>query len=175
MRSLLFLLPLLAACAKEPSKPAAKPAAPGMERFVLASDPGTALPVVEAKKAAPSESAVVVGRIRAIASGQAVIQLTDDSLDYCGRGKDPMDNCPTPWDYCCLDQGDVKEKTLVVEIRGGDGAPLQTPSLPELQLLDLVAVKGKLSKDANGNVLLVAEGYFRRERPKLGDQVVWPE
>jgi len=172
-----LILPLLAACAKEPGPPpaAGKPAAPGMERYVLASDPGAALPVAEAKKSAPSGEAVVVGRIRAIGKGHALFQLTDDTLDYCGRGKDPMDKCPTPWDYCCLDQGDVNAKTLVVEIRGADGAPLATPSLPGLRLLDLVAAKGQLSKDDHGNFVLVATGYYRRERPALGDHVEWPE
>ena len=65
--------------------------------------------------------------------------------------------------------------TLNVEARGSDGKLLKAGSLPGLRLLDLVVARGKVEKDAHGNVTVVTTGWFTRERPKLPDGLEWPE
>jgi len=172
--ALAALLPL--ACGGEKPSPAQPPApAPSLERYVLTSDPGEALSVEQARAAAPQDEVVVVGRVRNIVKGYASFQLADASLDYCGSRSDPMDNCPTPWDYCCLAPSEVNAKTIVVEVRDASGRPLATPALPGLRLLDLVAVKGRLVNDEHGVTTLVAAGWYRRARPELPDSVRWPD
>jgi hypothetical protein len=143
--------------------------------MMLAADPGDAISIEEAKEAAPRDEVIAVGRIRAMVKGYASFQLTDISLDYCGSGDDPMEKCPTPWDYCCIPQEFVNDATLLVEARDESGRPLSAAALPGLRLLDLIAVKGKLVKDEHGNVAIEATGWYRRERPTLHDQVVWPQ
>jgi len=156
-------------------KPPAPPPPPEVAALELPSDPGKAVSVIEAVAAGPKDEIVVVGRVRGIVPGSVSFQLTDASLHYCGSGNDPMENCPHPWDYCCLDQGDVNAKTLVVEARDAGGMPLAATSLPGLRLLDLVAVRGKLTKDEHGVVVVETTGWFRRERPELPDDLQWPE
>lgn len=65
--------------------------------------------------------------------------------------------------------------TVNVQARGADGKLLQAASLPGLRLLDLVVVKGKVEKDAQGNVAVVTTGWFSRERPQLPDGLEWPQ
>ena len=47
-------------------------------------------------------------------------------------------------------------------------------ALPGLRLLDRIAVKGKLVHDAHGNATILADGWFRRDRPPLRDGLRWP-
>ena len=53
--------------------------------------------------------------------------------------------------------------------------PLATPSLPNTRLLDHVKVTGELTKDEYGNLVLLADGIYRIERPNLPDYVKWPQ
>jgi hypothetical protein len=145
-----------------------------LSAFVLPADPGAGVGVEAAKAAAPNGEAMVVGRVSDVVKGLAAFQLTDPGLDYCGYGADTMDDCDTPWDYCCTSSDEVRAKTLLVELRGKDGQPIEAESLPDLRLLDLVVAKGAMVKDENGNVKLLADGFFRRERPQLRDGLSWP-
>jgi hypothetical protein len=174
--ALLALLGLLATTAcggKESGGGAGAPAA-APSRFALGKDPGEALTVAQAKAAAPKDTVVVVGRLRDLTPGFAAFTLVDASLDYCGASADTMDGCPTPWDYCCIPDEDVATLTIPVAAREkGDVATLA--ALPELRRLDLVAVVGRLVKDAKGDVALEATGWFRRERPAFGSHVKFPD
>lgn len=168
-----FLL-LIAACgAKEERKPET-PAAPEAQGLLLAADPGQAMSVMEAKAAAPKEGVVVAGRVRDIIKGVTQFQIIDAALEYCGSGKDQMDDCKTPWDYCCHEKSEIAAQSVFVEALGADGKPVATPSLPGLRLLDIVVIKGDLLKDAQGNVTLKATGWFRRARPDLSADLNWP-
>lgn len=167
---------LLCACGKEeapPPQPPPEAADPALERLALAADPGAALSVLEAKEAEDGD-VVVEGRIGHVVKGFASFQLVDASLDYCGGGEDAMDDCPTPWDYCCIASDEKNAATLLVEVRGEDGRPLRAAALPQLRLLDLVAVKGKLTHDEHGNATILATGWFRKDRPQLRDGLRWP-
>jgi hypothetical protein len=169
----------LAACGEAPAPVASTgggAAAPlgAASRFALPADPGTAQSVEEALKGAPKDAVVVVGRVRDLTPGFAAFTMVDVSLDYCGGGKDTMDGCPTPWDYCCIPAEDVAAKTIPVAVKEkGDVAAV--PKLPELRRLDLVVVTGRLVKDEQGAVALEATGWYRRQRPDFPPAVVFPE
>jgi hypothetical protein len=166
----------LAACGAEPApKPAPDaPAAPPVASLLLPADvPGT-VPVLEAKKGTAGAAVAVVGRVRETMKDRAIFTLTDDSLDYCGRGDDPMDECPTPWDYCCIPNSKVAAASLVIELRGPDGRPVAVKDVG-IRPLDLVAVKGTLKDDGHGGLYLeAADGWFRRERPPVPANVEFP-
>ncbi|MGH7163339.1 MAG: hypothetical protein ACREID_07630, partial [Planctomycetota bacterium] len=118
---------------------------------------------------------VVVGRVRDIVKGLAAFRLIDASLGYCGSGVDTMDDCATPWDYCCIDESKTNAMTIFVEGESAGGRVVPAASIPGLRLLDFVAVRGRLEKDEHGVVTLHASGWFRRERPNLRDGLQWPE
>lgn len=175
LRSAFALLLAVAACGPDaPPPPAVGAAAPETARFVLAADPGEAFAVTAAKAKGPAPTAVVQGRIAAIVKGFAVFTLMDKVLPYCGE-TDAEDDCKTPWDYCCEPVKTRTEHAMVVELRGADGKPIATPSLPDLRLLDDVKVQGELTKDADGNFVFVARGVFRVNRPTLPEGLKWPQ
>ncbi|MCU0863672.1 MAG: hypothetical protein MUC36_07780 [Planctomycetes bacterium] len=170
----LFAAIVLTACADERSAPPA-PAAPSaaVAALVLAAEPAGAIAVAAAKQRGPADSIVVTGRVANIVKGYAVFTLMDLAIPYCGE-TNKEDHCKTPWDYCCESTETRTKNALLVEARSADGKPLATPALG-LQLVDRVAVTGKLTKDEHGNFVLLASGWFRQERPQLPDYVRWPQ
>jgi hypothetical protein len=157
----------LSACGSESAPPSAS--APVASPYLLAQDLPDALSVLEAKKTADGQTVKVVGRVRAYANG--VFTLVDDSLEDCARS---CATCPTPWDYCCEDQGKVTAGSLVVEARDAAGKDVPKAEMG-LQPLDLVALEGTVSRDASGAVVVKARsGWFRRERVEFGPEVRLP-
>ena len=74
---------------------------------------------------------------------------------------------------CCI-SGPVKAAgTMTVEARADGAVVKATPK--DLRLLDTVVVMGRIEKDEHGNVTVLADGWFRRERPALPDGLNWPE
>jgi len=175
IRRLIPLCLVFAACRVEEapvpkSTPPATSAA--LKTLALNGDPGKALSVHDAK-ASKEERILVEGRIQEVVKGFASFKLIDTSLDYCGAGGS-MDDCSTPWDYCCIPKDEIIAATVLVEVREG-GKIVKIDALPGLKLLDLVVVKGKRIEDEHGNVTVLADGWFRRERPELRDGLEWPE
>ena len=175
MRKLIVLLCALAACGGEESTKTEQKEtkAPRHPEWRMSEDPGTAYSVADAKEELPTEEVVVVGRIRKMVKGFAVFQITDDKLDYCGEVNE-NDTCPTPWDYCCDPQDMVNDLTLAVQFEDENGKPLRADLFGDLRLCDLVAVKGKVTRDDQGNVVVHAKSFFRKERPDLPDYVRFP-
>lgn len=174
----LVLLTLLAACGGDtPAQPRAADTggtADAAAGFALASDPGDALTVVEAKQAGPSDAVLVVqGRVQDITKGFGIVKLMDTALKYCGEVH--AEGCKTPWDYCCDTPEAHRVHELLVEFRGQDGMPVETNGLPRTRLLDLLKVRGKMSKDEHGNLVFVADGLWQVERPTLPDGLNWPQ
>ncbi len=171
MKTIVTCLALVAfACGKEEAPPAKA------ATFKVA-DPGPGISVKQAKEKGHGEEVVVEGRVSNIVKGVAAFNLIDASLDYCGQ-KDPEDSCKTPWDYCCIANDERAAATISVERRDEGGKVLAAGPgrvLPEIRLLDVVAVKGRIEKDEHGNVTVVETMRFVRERPKLPDDVHWPE
>lgn len=172
MKPMMLLATLLFACAgEEPARVA--PASPPLD-LKLTADPGEALSVLAGKEEGPGEEVVIRGRIKTIVKGFASFQLIDESLDYCGQ-RTAEDDCATPWDYCCIAAPIQNEHTVVVDADGPDGKVLKASGLKGLRLLDLIKVKGKLTRDEHDNVTLHATGWFLVERPKLPEGLHWPE
>ncbi|MBK8098814.1 MAG: hypothetical protein IPK26_17005 [Planctomycetes bacterium] len=175
VRSILMTLPLLAACGGDTKNaPVAVPASPALQAMVLPSAPAGAIDVRAALAAAVDAPMTVRGRVAAITKGQALVQLMDLSVPYCGE-KSAEDGCKTPWDYCCETPETLRANRMVVEFRGADGKPIATPSLPDIQLLDAITVQGRLLVDEHGNRTLVGTGLFRSARPELPADLNWPQ
>lgn len=167
----------LAGCGEgPPSAPSAPAAGAPAPSFVLATDPGPAIGVAEARARPPSDGeVVVVGRVREITKGLAAFTLVDLSQAYCGQNE--MEGCPTPWDYCCTPDTQLAQHMVGVSVRDGAEAALGDVTLGGgaggLRNLDVVAVRGRLVR-SDGEVYLHATGWFRRERPKLPDGLEFP-
>ena len=147
--SLIFAAILLPAAACSDAASPASSAAGKPSAYALAAEPAGAVPVVDARKAAPKDSAVVVGRVKEIAPGLASFTLVDASLEYCGQagGKEAGKEmaCDEPWDYCCHPADEIAKYLVAVTVKDAKGDPV-AGRLPELRNLDLVVVKGRLVK-----------------------------
>jgi hypothetical protein len=173
----MFIVPLflLAACGGEEPKPSTpkSSATKADASWRMASDPGDALSVAEAKEKLPEGEVLVVGRIRRMVPGYAVFQLTDDVKEYCGE-VDKEDTCKTPWDYCCDPQDEINALTLGVQFEKENGDPAMADLSGDLRHCDLVVVRGTVTKDEQGNVIVHAKEFYRRQRPTLPDYVKFP-
>ena len=170
--ALSLLLSLFTACGGEVG-PTLKSDAAGAA-FALAADPGDARSIIEAKAAGPSADDVVVqGRVQDLTKGFGILTLMDTKLHYCGEVK--AEGCPTPWDYCCDTPADRRAHKILVEFHGPDGKPVETVGLPDTRLLDLIKVRGKLTKNEFGSLVIVADGFWKISRPELPSGLNWPE
>ena len=160
---LLLTLPLVlaAACGRSDSS-AALPASDVPEGFYLASAPAGAKPVAEVVASAKDGDAVVVtGRVggakKVFVDGYAAFTIVDPKIQPCGAGN--MDECQTPWDYCCDAPDVIAANALSVELVA-DGKPLAASArgFHGLDHLDTVVVTGTVDKDSAGNVRVLASG-----------------
>jgi hypothetical protein len=164
---------LVAACSGEPQKPATAPS-PAVASLMLKAEPANPLGVKAAKAKGEAEQVAVTGRVASTLKGFAILSLMDLDLPYCGE-KNKDDHCKTPWDWCCDSKEKISEHRLAVEVRGGDGKPLATPSLGDVRLLDQLTVTGRLVTDDQGKLVLLASGWFRKARPDLPADLKWPQ
>jgi hypothetical protein len=173
----LLLLPLLAACGGEdaasPGRAVEVAGATPASSLALAQDLPDAIPVLEAMGGQEGQDVAVVGRLQSKVKGRAIFHIVDDSVPDCLRCG-MKDACKTPWDYCCKEK-EMKAASMLVEMRGADGQPLRIAG-PGLRELDLVALKGRLTKGADGRLMLLASGgWFVRERPEVSRRVKFPD
>lgn len=167
----------LAACggpAESSKTPTPKPASPAVAALMLPKAPADAIGVKAAKEKGAADDVAVTGRLYDITAGFAVLKIMDLAIPYCGE-TNKEDKCKKPWDYCCESKDVQTSNSLLVEARGADGKPLASPGLGDLQLLDRITVTGKLQTDDHGNLVLLAKGWHRNERPTLPDYVQWPQ
>ena len=171
----------VAACGGEDTPTTTSSGGGTATQIFLQPDPGTGVAVMEVREMSAGEDVIVEGRVQNINKGRAMFTLYDPDLAYCGQpgtaeaGKDPMDGCLTPWDYCCSDPEAVAKGNIPVELRDESGMPVKADDLG-LRLLDLVRVRGTLEKTESGNLILVAaKGWYRAERPDLPEELHWPE
>ena len=162
-RPSLLVLALLCATACGPGESsAALPASDVPERFFLASAPQAARPVGEiVASARPGEEVVVTGRVggaaKVFVDGYAAFTIVAPRVQPCGVGK--MDECPTPWDYCCDSPEVMAANALSVELVA-DGQPLRANArgFHGLDHLKTVVVVGQVARDEAGNVRVLASG-----------------
>ena len=160
-------------CDDKKGQQAATPAQPAealpANLIVATAPPATAKDVVDARKASDGDEVVVRGRIggsaKPFVDGRAVFQLVDLELKTCDQAS-PMDDCKTPWDYCCDDKADVFAKSVTVQVVGTGGQPLRAmlDGVGGLKPMGEVAVKGTVKKSPDGKVVTVnaTELYVKR-------------
>lgn len=155
-----LLLVFLSACGGE-SAPAA-PASDVPESFYLASAPPSARPVGEIVAGAKDgDEVVITGRVggakKVFVDGFAAFTLIDAKVLPCGEGS--MDECETPWDYCCDTPEMLAANGVSVELVA-DGQPLHARArgFHGLDHLKTVVVAGKVARDPAGNVRVLASG-----------------
>jgi hypothetical protein len=161
------LLTAFAGCssktAVEKSQAASQPSAAGAKYLLSAApaDPQDVTAVLDA--AENGQDVVVVGRIggdhNPWVDGLAAFKLVDRSLAACTDI--PGDNCPTPWDYCCVtDQLPGATTFVKVVDEQGEIVPTGAQELLGVSELQTVVIKGKALKDEDGNVTVLASGIF---------------
>jgi len=117
------------------------------------------------KDAKPGERVVVRGRVggsnEPFTVGRAIFTFMDMSLPACGPGR--MDDCPTPWDYCCEPRAAITKNIATVQVVGSDGAPIRADlkGVKGIKPLAEVVVSGKVAKaDGSGVLVINADGIF---------------
>jgi hypothetical protein len=136
---------------------------------------GDALPAGLAVQAAPAgakdvaavraeakagDEVVVRGRVGGSLSpfveGRASFQLVDASLHACGEGT-AMDECKTPWDYCCDDPKELAAHSASIQVTGPDGKPLHVGlrGFAGLKPLSRATVKGVVARAADSGALVI--------------------
>ena len=129
--------------------------------LALAEAPAGANDVLAVRSGAKEGDAVVVrGRVGGSRSpfvdGRASMQIVDASMKACGEGT-PMDECKTPWDYCCSEPKDIAAHSASVQVVGADGKPLRASlsGFAGLKPLSKVTVKGTVAKSADSGALVI--------------------
>ncbi|MFT4540444.1 MAG: hypothetical protein ACI835_002895 [Planctomycetota bacterium] len=92
-----------------------------------------------------------------VVEGKAALMLYDHALDSCDEmGED--DHCPTPWDFCCVDQNDQTLGSVLVEFHAdGKLADGSFDGFHGIEYLSDVVVSGTLELDESGNARLIAK------------------
>ena len=146
-----------------PSPQAATPAAgaEGLPAGLLATQaPADAKSIAEVRgSGTDGQEVVLVGRIAGseepFTAGRAQFQLVDLAIKSCAEIEG--DGCPTPWDMCCEEKGNIVQNSVTVQVVGADGRPLKSElkGVGGLKPLSEVSVKGKLHKSEDGKVVTV--------------------
>ena len=148
------------------SSAAAASAEPLPANLILAEAPANAKNVGEVVKDAKEGEEVVVtgkvgGRKEPFVAGRALMTVVDANQQSC---KDiEGDNCPTPWDFCCVPQNVLAPNLATVQFVGADGKPLKADftSVNGLKPLSEVVVKGTAQRGPDGKTLVInATGLF---------------
>jgi hypothetical protein len=158
----LVLAALAAGCGQNGGGDGSAPQGKGIDgtKYVLAEEPAGGKGVIETRKGVKDgDEVVLVGRIgglsRPFVKGRAAFTVIDTSLEVCADGE-----------CCCLtDEKQFPTGSAKVQFVGDDGRTLQADAKEMLGLKErmVVVVKGKASRDAEGNLALVASGLHVRK------------
>jgi len=106
-----------------------------------------------------------MGRKEPFIDGRALVVLGDPAvITSCDLR--PGDNCPTPWDVCCDDHGDIKASTATIQILDSNGKPLKQglKGVSGIKELSNIIVTGTIAEGSNTDNLLVnATGIFVKQ------------
>lgn len=170
MKKLSCLLVLLVGCgqpALPPSKEKTDPAALALAKtLTLDAEPPGAVGVAKARKDAKDGADVVVaGRVggdaKPFTEGRASFLFVDPALK-------PAMECTVPWDYCETDEEELAASRALVRFVDGSGATLKAGAKEMFGIKELseVVVKGKASRDAKGNLSILATGLYVKKGGK---------
>ncbi|MGE0378073.1 MAG: hypothetical protein AB7I48_06410 [Planctomycetaceae bacterium] len=163
----LAVLAVALGCAKQ-SAPKARtaehePSAEG-RKYLLGTEPEGAQDLIAARERTENDQEVTVigrigGRVDPWIEGRAAFSLVDRSLAACTDI--PGDNCPTPWDYCCVTDK-LPAATALIKFVDADGQLIGTDARELLGLHELqtVVVQGKAQRDDAGNMTILASALF---------------
>jgi hypothetical protein len=82
--------------------------------------------------------------------------VIDPVLESCDEMEG--DDCPTPWDFCCVPKEQITAKLATVRVVGADGQPLpaEIEGAHGLKPLARVVVAGKVHSNDGGNLVVDA-------------------
>jgi hypothetical protein len=135
-------------------------------KYLLAEEPDGAVGVIEARKSASDgDPVVIVGRIGGSQNpwieGRAAFTMIDPSVVVtaagaeCAEGEICMDDC------CAEDRADCTTLVKLVD-QNGKVLAVDARQLLGITADDLLVVHGKVSKDAEGNFAVLADGVHVR-------------
>ncbi len=123
--------------------------------------PGNPVDVGEARKTAQQGQQVVIrGRIGGVphpfADKYAIFVLSDLALLVC------VDDCATPWDYCCTPREKILANVATVQVVDGKGKPLNVSikGVNGLNPLSEVVVRGLVAKQDGKTLIVNAQNIF---------------
>jgi hypothetical protein len=97
----------------------------------------------------------VGGRKDPFSADRAVMTVADATLVSCD--KMPGDDCPTPWDYCCLEPDELGKHVASVQVVGADSKPLYATlkNAGGLAPLKEVIIVGTVQKSPDGKAMTI--------------------
>jgi hypothetical protein len=138
------------------------PAKESPSAVLLSAKPTGAVSVVQARKEAKDKQPiVVVGRIggdpKPFVDGLAAFSIVDMEIEPCSK----EEGCPTPWDYCC-DLDKLPERKALIKVVDAQGKPIVSDARQLLGVKELstITVQGTATRDAAGNLTVLASGVF---------------
>ena len=166
--SLLAMAGLLVGCSRDNSAgPQAAESDAAGKKYLLAEEPAGAKSVVELRKSAKDgDDVVIVGRIGGgedpWVKGKAGFWIVDCSLKACSDIEG--DGCETPWDYCCESKEKLTNGMATVKFVDERGKTIDADARKFLgvDVLNTVVVRGKAKRDDEGNLIVLANGLYRR-------------
>lgn len=151
-------------CGDSSTSPATSQATPDSTYLASSELPGS-VGVGEARESVEDgEQVVLAGRIggsaKPFVDGIAAFTIVDPKVQSCAA----EEGCPTPWDYCCT-QNQVKQNIATVKVVDEQGRPVSQDArqLLGVKELNLVLVRGKAERDAEGNLALLANQVYVKE------------
>ena len=143
------------------------PSANGL-KYLLDQEPSEAKDVVGVRKTVKNGDAVViVGRIGGSDNpwieNRAAFKIVDRSLKACSDI--PGDSCPIPWDYCC-ETDKLPTGTALVKVVDEQGNLVKEDARQLLGVKELatVVIEGKAERDKIGNLTILANGVFIKQK-----------
>ena len=137
-------------------------------KYLLGQEPAEANDVVGVRETAKhGDAVVIVGRIGGSANpwieDRAAFSIVDRSLKACSDI--PGDSCPIPWDYCC-ETDKLPTGTALVKVVDGEGNLVKEDARQLLGVKELatVVLKGKAERDETGNLTILANGVFIKQK-----------
>jgi len=139
---------------------------PASPVWILASNPGGAQSVTEARAGAKEGDTITIrgiigGRVDAMSDEAGVFIIMDETVPN-GCVDDGGDHCKTPWDYCCTTQDEKLANSASIQLVGDDGRTI-AKNLRDfgIEELDRVVIVGAVGARPTENVLNIrASGIF---------------
>ncbi|MCA8961229.1 MAG: hypothetical protein KDC38_11980 [Planctomycetes bacterium] len=140
------------------------------ESLFLSAPPTDVTSIADAKSHAKVGDTVVFkarigGREAPFVENRAIMLVVDPEIPSCAELHG--DSCPTPWDYCCEPEDNLKANTATVRFVDADGKPrkVSIENQHGLEPLVSITVIGKVAeKDDAGSLVVDATGVYMEKK-----------